>query len=142
MRLLYHVTSWDRLPLIIQEGIVHQKDTAHPGKFDQDVRTIEGAVFAFDNAEDAAHWAFRWSWDGKQTCAIIRFVATGRWLKDKHWEAGFAKGTWLASKKPVAPEKIDTIVKFNHNRVRSFDDGLNYLDGPLKDWIEEGRANA
>ncbi len=139
MRTLYHVTAWDRLPSIIEEGIRHQKETAHPGALGQDVRTVKNAVFAFDNAEDAIGWALRWSWDGAQECAVIRFTSQKRWVKDKHLEAQFAKGKWLACRNPVPPEQIDTIIRFNPNSVKCANRSINYLDGPLKEWVEEGR---
>ncbi len=139
MRTLYHVTSWDRLPFIIKEGIRHQKQTAHPGALGQDVRTIKKAIFAFESAEDAAGWACRWSWDGSQRCAIIRFTSSKRWVRDKHFEAQFARGKWLARRNPVEPEQIRTIVSFDPRQIRADGRVINYLDSPLKEWIEEGR---
>jgi hypothetical protein len=139
---LYHVTSWDRLPAIVEEGIVHQEATVHPGALGQDVRSIKKAIFAFENAEDAVAWAFRWTWDGNSRCAIIRFTSSSRWLLDRHLEAQMSRGRWLASKKPVTPEEIEVIVSFDVDKTRPGKDrGINYLDGPIKAWIEEGRTN-
>lgn len=139
---LYHVTSWDRLPAIIAVGVIHQEQTVHPGALGQDVRTVKGAIFAFERTEDAVSWAFRWSWDKSARCAIIRFTSDQRWILDKHEEAQQAKGQWLASKKPVTPEQIETIVSFDPDKVRPKGTGIIYLEDPLKSWIEEERTDA
>jgi len=139
---LYHVTPWERLPLIIAAGIVHQKTPQQTGGLGQDVRTVKNAVFAFDNAEDAASWAFKWTWDGKARFAIIRFTSNARWVRDKHLEAQSARGRWLACKKPVPSEQIEAIVSYDPDKMSPGEDrNLNYESGPLRDWFKEGREN-
>jgi hypothetical protein len=69
--MLYHVTPTSNILPIKRKGIVPQKKPRFHGRFGQDIRKHKGAVYAFNEFDDAARFAFRLNWDLKKPVSII-----------------------------------------------------------------------
>jgi hypothetical protein len=107
----YHVASHKLVPKIQKEGIKPQKKPSWTGAFGQDIRDCKNCIYAFTTMKAAVRWAFKAQWDTREQnekYSIISFNTKPKdWDLDTHIEAQFMdRGTWVKSKKSVAPNDI------------------------------------
>jgi hypothetical protein len=99
----YHVTFKKRLNKIKREGIKPMKKAVNRNMMGGDPRDDPESVYAITDKIEAFKVAFNMNWnkDKKNTVVVIAFRPKGKWEKDTHFQAQFAKGTWVRSRQVI-----------------------------------------
>ena len=120
---LYHATTQSAAGDIQKNGITPQKVGVWTGAVGQDLRD-KGAIYAWDNFDDAGRWAFKTGYDTGQEAVVIVLKDNGKWAADEHFQSNMGVGKGLKMKGSVPPEDILRVIPITPELTRALAQSL------------------